>query len=214
MPPALTVTIGRFARGDTACSACATRLLPVPFSPVIRPDPRHHLEHRPHRRRLGQDRRVAIGLQCLIGRFELMPSPEGAPQFRLRADDREQPIVVPGLLDEVARPAAHRFDGNVHRAPCRHHDDGQGLVGGVDALQQFKALLSRRGVPGVVEVHQEDVEVLHLECAQELLRRGCGIDRIAVRLQQQPQRLEDVRLIVGEQQARGRLSSHRGPSHP
>ncbi len=35
MPPALTVTIGRVARGDTACSACATRLLPVPFSPVM-----------------------------------------------------------------------------------------------------------------------------------------------------------------------------------
>ena len=35
MPPAFTVTIGRGARGDTACSACATRLLPVPFSPLI-----------------------------------------------------------------------------------------------------------------------------------------------------------------------------------
>ena len=36
MPPAFTVTIGRLARGDTAWSACATRLLPVPFSPVMR----------------------------------------------------------------------------------------------------------------------------------------------------------------------------------
>ncbi len=35
MPPAFTVTIGRVARGDTAWSACATRLLPVPFSPLM-----------------------------------------------------------------------------------------------------------------------------------------------------------------------------------
>jgi hypothetical protein len=34
-PPALTVTMGREARGETACSACATSVLPVPFSPEI-----------------------------------------------------------------------------------------------------------------------------------------------------------------------------------
>ena len=35
-PPELTITIGRDARLDTACSARATTPLPVPFSPRIR----------------------------------------------------------------------------------------------------------------------------------------------------------------------------------
>ena len=88
------MTIGRPARGDTACSACATRLLPVPFSPVIStlasdgPDARDHLEHRPHRRRFGEDRRAAVGLQRLVAGFELAAAAERAAQLDLRADDR------------------------------------------------------------------------------------------------------------------------------
>ena len=49
----------RGARGDAACSHCATTSLPVPCSPVISTlasdgaDPLHQLKHRPHRRRFG-----------------------------------------------------------------------------------------------------------------------------------------------------------------
>ena len=134
-PPALTVTIGRPARGDTACSACATRPLPVPFSPVIEhvgvrgPDARDHLQHRAHRRRLGEDRRAAVGLQRLVLGLELLAAAQGAAQLGLRAHDREQPRVVPRLLDEVAGAAAHRLDGDVARSPGRHHHDRQRLVG-------------------------------------------------------------------------------------
>ena len=215
MPPALTVTIGRFARGDTACSACATRPLPVPFSPVIStlasdgPDARDDVEHRPHRRRFGQQRRMAVGHQRLVGGLELPAAPNRPAQLGLRPDDRQQPLVVPRLLDEVARAAAHRFDRDVHRAPRGHHDDRQRFVGGVNALQQVEAFFARRRVARVVEIHQDDVVVLQLHRAQQLLRRRRRVDQIAFGLQQQPQRFEHVGLIVADQNARRRLAARR-----
>ena len=172
------------------------------------------LQDRPHRRRLGQDGRAAVGLQRLVGGLELPAAPDRPTELGLRADDREQPLVVPRLLHEVAGAAAHRLDGDVDRSPGGHHHDGQRLVGGVDALQQVEPLFAGRRVAGVVEVHQHDVVVAHLEGAQDLLRRGGRVDGVALGLEQEPQRFEDVGLVVGQQQARGRLSSHRPPSRP
>ncbi len=77
----------------------------------------------------------------------------------MRADDGEQAGVVPGLLNEVARAAAHGFDGDVDGAPGGHHHDGNGGVHGLDARQEIEALLAAGGVAGIVEVHQDHVEV-------------------------------------------------------
>ena len=219
MPPALTVTIGRLARGDTACSACATRLLPVPFSPVISTlasdGPTRAMISSTGRiaRRLGEDRRVAVGQQRLVGGLELPPAADRAPQLGLGPHDRQQPLVVPRLLDEVARAAAHRLDRHVHRSPGGHHHDGQRLVGGVNPLQQVEPFLARGRVARVVEIHQDDVVVLQLERAEDLLRRGRRVDGVAFGLQQQPQRFEHVGLVVGDEEP-GRLTSHRRSSRP
>ena len=188
----------------------------MPFSPVMSTlasdgsDARDDVEHRPHRRRFGEQRRMAVGHQRLVGGFELPAAADRAAQFGLRADDRQQPLVVPRLLDEVARAAAHRLDRDFDRSPGRHHDDRQRLVGGVNPLQQIEPFFTRRRVARVVEIHQDDVVVLQLHRAQQLLRRRGRVDEIALGLQQQAQRLEHVRLIVADQNARRRLAA-RGP---
>ena len=53
---------------------------------------------------------------CASSRVDASQRPS---EIALRAQDRQQPLVVPRLLDEVARPATHRFDGEVHRCPTR-----------------------------------------------------------------------------------------------
>ena len=169
---------------------------------VRRSDARDHLEHRPHGGRLGEDRRSSVGLQRLVRGLELAPAANGAAELGLRAHDRQQPLVFPRLLHEVAGAAAHRLDGDVDRAPRGHHDHRQRFVAGVNALQQVEAFLAGGGVARVVQVHQDHVVVLELERAQELLRRCGGVDDEAFRLQQQSQRFEDVGLIVGDEDSR------------
>ena len=76
-------------------------------------------------------------------RFEPAGPAQRATELDLRAEDGQQPLVVPRLLDEVARAAAHRFDRQVHRAPRGHDDDRQRFVGRVDPRQQVEPLLAR-----------------------------------------------------------------------
>ena len=77
--------------------------------------------------------------------------------------------------------------------------------------EQVQAFLARGGVAGVVQVHQDDVELVRLQAAQDPGGRGSGFDRVSLRLQKQAQGLEDVRLIVGHKNARQR--EHR-TDHP
>jgi hypothetical protein len=148
-----------------------------------------------------------IGERLVCG-FELAATPDRAAELGLGTNDRQQAFVLPRLLDEVSCSPAHGLDRDVHGAPRRQDHHRQRFVGGVDALQQIEALGARSGVARVVEVHQDDVVVLQLQRPQQLLRRRGGVDDVALGLQQQPQRLDDVGLIVGEEQACRRISSH------
>ena len=181
---------------------------------VRRPDARDHFEHRPHRRRFGEDRRAAVSLQRLVRGLELSSAANRAPQFGLRADDRQEAFVLPRLLHEVAGAAAHRFHRDIHRSPRRQDDDRQRFIGGVDALEEIEALLAGRGIARVVQIHQDDVVVLELERAQQLRRRRRGVDDEALGLQQQPQRFDDVGLVVRDEDPGRRISSHRRSSRP
>ena len=92
---------------------------------VRRADARDHLQHVLHRRRLGDDLGKAFAAEQRVLGLEPLALAERLAQLDLRADDREQPRVVPGLLDEVARAAAHRLDGDLDAAPRGHDDDRQ-----------------------------------------------------------------------------------------
>ena len=54
----------------------------------------------------------------------------------------QQPLVVPRLLDVVARAAAHRLDRAGDAAPRRHDEDRQRRIERPDALHQVEAFLA------------------------------------------------------------------------
>ena len=202
------MTIGREARLETACSARATTPLPVPFSPSTRT----LASDGPTREitcstpcidgGLGDQLRHALAAQQRVLGLEPLPLAQRLAQLDLRADDRQQPGVVPRLLDEVARAAAHRLDGDFDAAPGRHDDDRQRRIDALDARQQVQAFFARRRVARVVQVDQRDVELARLERGEHAGRRRRGLEVEAFGLEQQPQRLEDVRLVVGDEHAR------------
>ncbi len=130
------------------------------------------------------------------------PAPNGVAQIDLRLDDGQQPVVLPRLLDEIARAAAHGFHRQAHRAPGGHHDHRQHGVDGADARKQVQPFLPRRGVARVVQIHDHDVEIARFKRRNNRRGRSDRVDLIAFALQQQAQRFQNVGLIVGDQNAR------------
>ncbi len=101
------------------------------------------------------------------GDFELRLAP--AVGIRLLADDADHAIVVPGLLDEIAGPAAHGFHRQIDTAPCGHHHHRGGIALSIQAGQQVEPFFARSGVAGVIEVGQDEVESL---CAHGTKQRA------------------------------------------
>ena len=169
---------------------------------VRRPDPRDHLQHALHRDGFGDHLRHSLAAEQRVLGLQPLPLAQRLTQFDLRADDREQPRVVPGLLDEIARAAAHRFDRHLDAAPRGHHHDRERRVDALDAREQVQPLLARRRVARVVEVDQRDIELARLDGRQHAGRRRCGLQLKSFGLQQQAERLQDVRLIVRDEDPR------------
>ena len=167
---------------------------------VGRADAIDHLQHRAHRGRLGDERGAALGGRTRL-RLQASGPAQRPSELHLRAQDREQPLVVPGLLDEVAGAAAHRLDRDVHRAPRRHDDDRKDGVGGMDLPEQLEPFLARRRVARVVEVDQHHVVVTLAERGERRRRRLDGVDLITLPLEQQAEGFEDIALIVGDEDA-------------
>ena len=165
-------------------------------------DARDHLQHALHRRRLGDQLGHALAAQQRVLGLEPLALAQRLAQLDLRADDRQQPRVVPRLLDEVARAAAHRFDRDLDAAPRRHDHDRQRRIDALDPRQQVQPFLAGGRVARVVEIDQGDVELARLERREHAGRRGRGLELEPFGLEQQPQRLEHVGLIVGDEHAR------------
>ena len=117
------------------------------------------------------DLRHALAAQQRVLGLEPLALAQRLAQLDLRADDRQQPRVVPRLLDEVARAAAHRLDRDFDAAPGRHDDDRQRRIDALDARQQVEPFLARRRVARVVQVDQRDVELARLDRGQHAGRR-------------------------------------------
>jgi hypothetical protein len=86
--------------------------------------------------------------------------------------------------------------------PRRHHDDRERGIEALDAREQVEPFLAGRRVARVVQVDQRDVELTRFDGGQHAGGRRRRFELEALGLQQQPQRLEDVGLIVGDQHAR------------
>ena len=84
---------------------------------VGRAHARDDVQHRAHRGRAGDHRGLRLVAQDPVLGLEAVAAAQRAAEGDLRAQGREQPRVVPRLLHEVARAAAHRLDGEVDACP-------------------------------------------------------------------------------------------------
>ena len=129
-----------------------------------------------------------------------MPGPAPRPALLdLRAQDGEQAIVVPGLQDKVAHTPVHGFHGQLDASPGRHRHHRERLVQSANSGQQVQTFLAGRGIPGVVEVHEQEVEDARFERADKGCRRARRLDFVPVLLEQQAQSFQNRGLIVGDQ---------------
>src|SRR2546427_1057481 len=172
-------------------------------------DTRDELEYRTHRRGFGDEQRPAVRLErSVLGLEALLPA-ERARELHLRAHDGEEPRVLPRLLHEVARAAAHRLDRDLDAAPRGHDDDGERRIVAAQLRQQVEPFLARRRVARALEGHQHGVELVPVDRLADGRRGSGGFDFVSLAFEEQAQRFENVRLIVGDQHARdGRLGSH------
>ena len=166
---------------------------------VRRPDAGDHVEHGAHGGGSGDHRRLAVEAQDPVLGLEPLALAQRPAESDLRSEGGQQARVVPRLLHEVPRPAAHRFDRDLDGAPRRHDDDRQGRVGVLDAREKIEPFAPRRRVARVVQVHQEDVEVRRVEGREHAARRGGGLDRESLALQKETKGLEHVALVVGDE---------------
>ena len=72
-----------------------------------------------------------------------------------------------GFSMKSLRAAAHGLDRQAHRAPGRHHDDRQRVVGGADAAEQIEAFLAGCRVARVVQIDQDHVVLAAFERPQD-----------------------------------------------
>ena len=165
-------------------------------------DPLDQLEHRLHGLGLGDQGGRPLAAQGAVLGLQPLPPAQRPPQLDLGAHHRQQAGVVPRLLDEVAGAAAHRLHRQLDARPGGHHHDRQGGVEGADLGQQLEAFLARGGVAGVVEVHQQGVELLLLHGVEDLGRRGGGLDLVPLPLEQEAKGFANVFLVVGDEHAR------------
>ena len=147
---------------------------------VGRADARDGVEHRLHGCGLGDEFRTALRLEeAILGRQTLRLL-KRAMQFDLRAQNGEQAFVLPGLLNEVARAAPHRFDRQLDVAPRGHDDDRQIAVERHNLRKQIEAFLAGRGVARVVEIDQQRVIGIQVQRLADLRGRSGLLDAIAL----------------------------------
>ena len=122
-------------------------------------------------------------------------------QFDLRAQNGEQPFVLPGLLDEVSRSAAHGFHRKFDVAPGGHDDDRKIAVERNDFRKKIQAFLARRGVARVVEIDQQRIIGIRGQRLPDFGGRLGALHPIALGTKQKLESFENVRLIVGRKNA-------------
>ena len=158
-------------------------------------------EDRLHGGRGGDHLRQIGGAEEAILGFEALGAADGVVEVDLGAQDGEQAGVVPGFLDEVGGAAAHGFDGELDVGPRGHDDDGELRLVGADLGEQVEAFAAGGGVAGVVQVEEKRVEGAALERVEHHVGRRGFFDAIAFGLEEQLEGVEDVRLIVGDEDA-------------
>jgi hypothetical protein len=117
-------------------------------------------------------------------------------QFHLGAQNRQQALVLPRLLHEVARPPAHGLDRQPHVAPRSHNDDRNAAIESYNLGKQVQAFLARGRVARVVQVDENGIVEL---TSERFAHRGGRLRRInykALGAKQQLDGFQNMRLVV------------------
>ena len=85
------------------------------------------------------------------------------------------------------------------------------MIGSVESVpwisgQYVQALVSRRRIAGVVQIHQHEIEFMRVDSVDYGAWRGRGMDPVSLRLQKNLQRFQHIGLVVRDQDLRFRLS--------
>src|SRR5882724_10047313 len=79
-------------------------------------------------------------------------------ELHLSTQDRQEPGVVPRLLDKIPRAATHGLDGNIQARPSRHHHYWQHAVESLKLCEQVKTFLPGSCIARVVKVDQKTIK--------------------------------------------------------
>src|SRR6266568_2117964 len=98
--------------------------------------------------------------------FQPPAAAQGFCELDLRTEYGQQARVVPRFLNEVARPTPHRLDGQIHAAPGGHHDYRQRWIDFLNAGQEIETFTAGSGVTRIVEIDEDDVQLLRINCLE------------------------------------------------
>src|ERR1700678_3196742 len=113
---------------------------------VRRSDARDRLQDRLHGWRGRNEFGTALGAQQPGLGFQLLRTLQRTMELNLSVQNRQQALVLPRLLDEVARATSHGFNCERYIAPRGHDDYRQAAVEGDNLREQIEAFLTRRRV--------------------------------------------------------------------
>jgi hypothetical protein len=105
-------------------------------------------------------------------------------QFSVNANQTDEALVFPGLLDEVARSPLDTFDREIDVAPRGHDNHGEPWIDFLQTRKQIKSLFARSGVARVVQVDEQHIVVALPQGLQHQLRRAYAVHLKALRFKQ------------------------------
>ncbi len=179
---------------------------------IRRRDARDRLHHALHGGRRGDEVGTILRLQQPVLSFEMLRLLQSAIEFDLGANDGDQALVVPRLLDEIASAAPHGLDGELHVGPRGHHDHRQIAVDADNLGKQRETFLPGGGIARVVQVDEHGVVVVERQRLAHQGGRAGRIDLVSLSGQQQLDGVEDVLLIVGGQHPGAFAAHSAGPA--
>ena len=168
-------------------------------------------QHRYHRRRCGNKLGTSFNAQQTVFSGQPFRSLQRAMQLDLGPQNGKQPLVLPRLLNKIARASPHGLDRQVHVAPCGHHDDRERAVDCDNIGKESQPFLPGGGVAGIVQIDQHRIVGRTRKGFARKLGGADYINLVALRLQQQFNGFQNVLLVVGSQDAGGFRCALRQP---
>ena len=124
-----------------------------------------------------------------------------AAQADLLLENFQQPRVGPRLLDKVAHAVLHGFHGQAHGGPSGHGHHRRSIFDLPQPAEHIQTFASGRRVARVVQINEKNIEFAARHRRQQVRRRIHRFDAVAVPLEQQPQRVQNVLLVVSDEDA-------------